>query len=68
VKSKLSTIAFTNFLSTKAFSQNNAKNLYGISKLRKLKQETNELCQELIKSYKKYVESFDKLHNILYIP
>lgn len=44
--------------------EKNAKNLYGISKLRKLKQETNELCQEVILSYKKYVQAFEKLHKV----
>lgn len=40
----------------------NAKNLYGISKLRKLKKETSELCKDVMASYEKYIKSFAKLH------
>lgn len=39
----------------------NAKNLFGIDKLRKLKQETTELGSDVLSAYKRYVESIEKL-------
>lgn len=44
--------------------EKNAKDFFGISKLRKLKQETNELCQEVILAYKNYIKAFEKLHKV----
>lgn len=44
--------------------EKNAKNFYGISKLRKLKQETNELNQEVMQAYKSYIQAFEKLHKV----
>lgn len=44
--------------------EKNAKNLFGISKLRKLKEETAELCKEVIISYERYVRSFEKLYRM----
>lgn len=44
--------------------ERNAKNLYGINNLRTLKKETHELCSEVILRYNKYINAFEKLHNI----
>jgi hypothetical protein len=44
--------------------EKNAKNLFGITKLRKLKEETNELCKEVLLNYRRYVESVEKLYNM----
>lgn len=42
--------------------EKNAKDLHGVNTLRNLKKETNDLCSEVIISYKKYIDSFEKLY------
>lgn len=46
----------------KSTLEKNAKNLFGMNKLRKMKEETQDLCRSVIESYEKYIHSFEKLY------
>lgn len=59
VSSKERRIAINEVKST---LERNAKNLFGMNKLRKMKEETQDLCKSVIESYEKYIRSFEKLY------
>lgn len=49
----------------KVILENNAKRMYGISKIRDLKKETSDLCKEVLLDYQHYIKSFEEVYSNL---
>lgn len=45
--------------------ERNAKNFFGVNKLRQAKKEASDLCREVFAAYEKYVRSFENLYRLM---